>query len=98
MPDGSPSPLSRTLMHQALQALQYLHRQGVVHHGIKPQNLLLTQQGEAKLSDMGLSRRLLPGGSPTGAEAGRSPDSARGCELLTGVCTVAGAVVKKGRR
>lgn len=42
------------LLIQTLQALSYLHRRGVLHHDIKPGNILVVE-GEVKLLDFGLS-------------------------------------------
>ena len=43
---------------QVLQALQFLHRNGVIHRDVKPENILLDANGVAKLADFGLARDL----------------------------------------
>jgi serine/threonine protein kinase len=40
---------------QALQILQYVHGQNVIHKDIKPENLLLDQEGKVYLVDFGLA-------------------------------------------
>ena len=39
--------------------LQALHAKGIIHRDLKPQNVLLTRNLTARISDMGLSKRLL---------------------------------------
>ena len=46
------------LMEEAGQGLVALHQRGIVHRDIKPQNILLTDSRRAKVSDMGLCKRL----------------------------------------
>lgn len=44
------------LIMQVLEALSYLHRCGIIHRDIKPDNALVTVEQEVKVLDFGLSR------------------------------------------
>jgi serine/threonine protein kinase len=41
---------------QILRALQHAHEKGVVHRDIKPQNIMLLQDGTIKVTDFGIAR------------------------------------------
>eukprot|EP00770_Monocercomonoides_exilis_P011477 MONOS_11422.1-p1 / transcript=MONOS_11422.1 / gene=MONOS_11422 / organism=Monocercomonoides_exilis_PA203 / gene_product=calcium / transcript_product=calcium / location=Mono_scaffold00572:32081-37833(+) / protein_length=1750 / sequence_SO=supercontig / SO=protein_coding / is_pseudo=false len=56
--DGQP-PLSeetaRKYMRQILLGIDYLHTYNIVHHDIKPDNILLDHEGNCKICDFGVS-------------------------------------------
>lgn len=43
------------IVSQAAQGLQYAHELGMVHRDVKPGNILVTPEGHAKVSDIGLA-------------------------------------------
>jgi CTD kinase subunit alpha len=46
----------KSLCHQMLAGLAYLHHKGVIHRDIKGSNILINNRGELKLGDFGLAR------------------------------------------
>jgi len=52
-----PEEISNALYGVAM-ALHYIHRAGVVHRDVKPENVLLSKQGQIKLTDFGVSFEL----------------------------------------
>ena len=82
---GLPEPkVVSEMMMTLARAVHYAHRQGVVHRDLKPGNVLLGEQGEIKIADFGIAKRMDGEGSMTltGAVMGTpvymAPEQARG--------------------
>ncbi len=54
---NGPLPINQaaSIIMQAAQGLQYAHEQGLIHRDVKPSNILVTPDGIAKVSDVGLA-------------------------------------------
>ena len=54
-----PLPIEKVLRYsqQISAALGHAHEKGVIHGDLKPHNIIVTPQGEAKILDFGLARR-----------------------------------------
>ncbi|XP_010467524.1 PREDICTED: serine/threonine-protein kinase/endoribonuclease IRE1a [Camelina sativa] len=55
---GRPSPFMLNLMRDMVYGVVHLHKLGIVHRDLKPQNVLISKEMTAKLSDMGISKRM----------------------------------------
>jgi len=74
-----------SLAKQVCEGLAEAHRLGVVHRDLKPQNVMIDKEGQAKLMDFGIARSVeAPGVTATGMMIGTpdyiSPEQAEGEE------------------
>ena len=53
-----PPPQVFAVMHGILQALDYAHRHQIVHRDMKPENVLISDEGQVKVADFGIARLL----------------------------------------
>jgi eukaryotic-like serine/threonine-protein kinase len=81
---GAPVATAIELAMQISRGLSFAHQQGLIHRDVKPQNVLLNGDGQAKVTDFGIARSLdvQHGMTQTGTVLGTSdyiaPEQAQG--------------------
>jgi eukaryotic-like serine/threonine-protein kinase len=103
------APLVPKIIEQAAEAVAYFNNAGWVHRDIKPDNFMVTTDGEVKLIDFALARRasrgmmrwLMPRAKIQGTRTYMSPEQIRGnamdgrADLYSLACTAAELVSGK---
>jgi len=65
-PDGFEELVIATILKQALQGLEYLHKSKLIHRDVKAGNLLIDEDGLVRLGDFGVSSSLMETGERKG--------------------------------
>jgi beta-lactam-binding protein with PASTA domain len=77
-----PPDLAVDITIQVLRAAKFAHKRGVVHRDIKPHNVILDEEGRAKVTDFGIARAGASDMTETGSIMGTaqylSPEQAQG--------------------
>src|SRR2546425_543213 len=80
---GPMAPLAAIdIVEQILKAARFAHRRGVIHRDIKPHNVIIDEEGRAKVTDFGIARAGASDMTETGSIMGTaqylSPEQAQG--------------------
>ncbi|RNE48150.1 serine/threonine-protein kinase [Corynebacterium alimapuense] len=81
-----PESLALDVLEQAAHGLSIIHRMNLVHRDIKPGNLMVTQNGQVKITDFGIAKAaaavpLTRTGMVVGTAQYVSPEQAQGKEV-----------------
>ncbi len=73
---------ARALMLPLMNALEYVHKQGIVHQDIKPANIYMTQSDGPILLDFGVAAADTDGSHKLGSEGYAAPEQAEAHDLI----------------
>jgi WD40 repeat protein/tRNA A-37 threonylcarbamoyl transferase component Bud32 len=81
--ENQPKAIARLVV-QIAEAIHHAHQRGVMHHDLKPTNILIDDRGEPHVIDFGLAKRLwavgelISDGHLVGTPSFMAPEQARG--------------------
>jgi serine/threonine-protein kinase len=82
---GLPIEQAVALVRQVLEAARFAHRNGIVHRDLKPQNVIISGDGVAAVTDFGIARAgvsdITQAGSVMGTPHYLSPEQAQGYDV-----------------
>lgn len=78
--EASDQALVRIWMRQVVRALEFVHAKGIVHCDLKPDNILLDEQGNCRVCDFGQAALIEAGGGQAGTFFFMAPEQAQALE------------------
>jgi serine/threonine-protein kinase 11 len=72
--NGLPESVVASVFAQICDGLSYLHRKSIVHHDVKPSNILLFGSGIAKIGDLGIGHSIMSADSVIGTPGYQAPE------------------------
>ena len=59
--NGPPLPPAAQVLYQIANGIDFIHSHDMIHRDIKPNNILISNDGVIKISDFGLSKKITAG-------------------------------------
>ncbi len=92
---AGPMPIQKAvaIMQQVTAAIAYAHQSGIIHRDLKPANILITPEGQPRITDFGLAKKIGNDNGPTiagdvmGTPNYMPPEQAGGDSSQVGTCS-----------